>query len=114
MMLVLLGLLVFVHQMGVGVYFGVGEVTPSKLEALYTFGFLCGVIWWLRSDPKRSDVQRVYCAGLLVGLAWFIVIPYHLLQTRGVKGLIPLLAWAGVYFLALILGVLIATQLPGF
>lgn len=114
MMLVLLGLLIFVQQLAVGIYFGVGQEIPARLEALYTFGFLCGVIWWLQSDSKRSEAQRVYCSGLFVNLVWFIVIPYHLLKTRGLKGLIPLAAWAGIYLLAVILGTIIATLLPGF
>lgn len=114
MMLVLLGLLVFVKQLALGIYVGAGREVPARLEALYALGFLCGVIWWLRSDSKRSEAQRVYCSGLFVNLVWFIVIPYHLLKTRGLKGLIPLAAWAGIYLLAVILGTIIATLLPGF
>ena len=91
-MLVLFGVLVFVYHLGRGIYFARGLEPLPTVEFLYNAGFLCGVVWWLRAETKSSPVARTYCEGLLVGMGWIFIIPYHLLKTRGVKGLIPLLA----------------------
>lgn len=106
-MLVLLALLVFVYHFGAGIYY-VNQLEPlPTFEFLYHAGFLCGVIWWLRADAGTSAVKPVYCSGLLVSIGWFIIIPYHLFKTRGVKGFIPLLALTGSFFVAYILTVIV-------
>jgi hypothetical protein len=99
-LLVLLIVLVFVYHIGLSIYFVVGLEPLPTFEFLYTAGFLCGAVWWLRADTLRSPVVSIYCHGLLVGIGWIIVIPYHLLKTRGVRGLIPLLALVGAYVIS--------------
>lgn len=91
-MLVLLGVLVFVYHLGFGIYVALGLEPAPAFEFLYNAAFVCGVVWWLRAEAKNSPVARTYCEGLLVGIGWIFIIPYHLLKTRGVKGLIPLFA----------------------
>jgi hypothetical protein len=44
---------------------------------------------------------------MLVSIGWPVIIPYHLLKTRGLKGLIPLAALIGSYLLALILSAIL-------
>jgi len=90
--LVLLIVLTFVYHTGQTLY------VLLRVEPLPTFEFLhiaalaCGVVWWLRADVKSSGVKELYCDGLLVTAGWVIILPYHLLKTRGLKGFIPLLA----------------------
>ena len=91
-MLVLLGVLIFVYHLGIGVYYARGLEPLPTFEFLYNAAFFCGVAWWLRAEAKGSPVARTYCEGVVVGMGWIFVIPYHLLKTRGVKGLIPLFA----------------------
>ena len=116
-MFVLLGVLVFVYHLGIGIYL-VNSLQPSPaFEFLYQAAFICGVIWWLRADARRSAVQPVYCSGMLVGVAWIIIIPYHLLKTRGARGFIPLLgligSFVGAYLLTIVLYVvLVASNQP--
>jgi hypothetical protein len=106
-MLVLLGTLVFVYNLGAGIYYVNGlEPTPT-VEFLYTAAFLCGVVWWLQAETGRSAVQPVYCSGLLVGIGWLVIIPYHLLKTRGARGLIPLLALIGSFIVPQILSLIL-------
>ena len=84
-MLVLLGLLVFVYNLGAGIYAVNGLEPLPAFVFLYQVTFLCGVVWWLKSEATRSAVQPVYCARLLVSVGWLFIIPYHLLKTRGAK-----------------------------
>ena len=91
-MLVLLGLLVFVYHLGVGIYYSLGLERSPAFDYLYTVAFIWAVVWWLRAEAKSSPVAQIYCEGVVVGYGWIFIIPYHLLKTRGVKGLIPLFA----------------------
>ena len=99
-MLVLLAVLVFVYNFAAGLYLARGVEPSPTVEFLYTSAFLCGVVWWLNAEAGRSAVKPVYCRGLLVAVGWLIIIPYHLLKTRGVKGIIPLAALAGSFVVA--------------
>ena len=99
-MLVLLIILIFVYNAAAAIYYAQGLEPLPVLGFLYDAAFVTGVVWWLRGETKRSAVTSVYCQGMLVGAGWLIIIPYHLLKTRGVKGLIPLGAMLGSFILA--------------
>lgn len=106
-MLLLLGASVFVYNFGAGIYYASGLEPRPTLEFLYASAFLCGVVWWLHGEAAKSAVNPVYCSGLLVGIGWPFIIPYHLLKTRGVKGLIPLFALIGSFLAAHILAIIV-------
>jgi hypothetical protein len=106
-MLVLLVILVFVSQFGIGIYDAGGLEPSAAFEFLHTFAFLCGSVWWLKSEARRYAVKPVYCLGLLVGVGWIIIVPYHLFKTRGIRGLIPLGALLGSFLAAHILAVVV-------
>ena len=96
-MLVLFAILIFIGSFAATFFLASGvEVSPA-VEFLYRAAFLCAVIWWLRSDTHRSSMTRLYCQGVIVGIGWFVIVPYHLLKTRGAKGFLPLLLLAGSY-----------------
>lgn len=89
----MLGLLVasmFIHNVGLGIYTARNLEPLPTFEFLYTAAFVCGVVWWLRAEIERSAVDPIYCDGLLVSLAWLILVPYYLFKIRGVHALIPL------------------------
>ena len=106
-MLVLLCVSVFVYNFAAGIYFATGEEPLPTLEFLYQAACLCGVVWWLQAEVVRSAVTPVYCSGVLVGLGWLFIIPYHLLKTRGFKGLIPLFALIGSFLAAYVLALVV-------
>ena len=106
-MLVLLGAAIFIYHLGRGILDALRLDPPPSLEFLYTIVFVCGVVWWLRAEIPNSAVTRMYCAGLLAYSAWPIIIPYHLLKTRGVRGLLPLFALIGTFVSARILATVI-------
>ena len=110
-MLVLFGVLVFVYNVGASIYLFSGLEPSPTFSFLYQGAFACGVVWWLQAEIRRSAVQQVYCSGLLASLGWWIIIPYHLLKTRGAKGLIPLLALIGTFFIAQILALIVVMSL---
>jgi len=102
-MLVLLGLVVFVDNLGTGIDgYNELEALPTW-DFLYQGAFLSGVVWALKADTRKSAVQSVYCSGLIFSLGWLVAAPYHLLKTRGAVGLIPILALLGCLVAARIL-----------
>jgi hypothetical protein len=113
-MLVLLGTLIFVYHLGLGILNDRGLEPLPSVEFLYIAMCYCGVVWWLRAEAKRSAVTQIYCPGLMAITAWPIIIPYHLLKTRGVRGLLPLLALIGTFILARILATVIYLAIFGF
>ena len=112
-MLVLLIALMIVYHAGVIIYFVVGLEPLPSFEFLYTFGFLCGVIWFLKAEADRSAVARVYCPGVTIGMGWVFVLPYHLLKSRGWRGLIPLFALVGTYLTLQVLAAIVYLMYTG-
>jgi hypothetical protein len=97
-MLVLLAVMMVVYHVGIMIYLVLGEEPLPAFQFLYTFGFLCGIVWFFKAESNRSAVARAYCPGVTVGMAWVFLLPYHLIHSRGVRGLIPLFALAGTWF----------------
>jgi len=112
-MLILLAILIFVYNFATALFVMAGSELSAEVRFLYEAAFLCGAIWWLRSDKRRSAITPIYCQGLLVGLGWFVIIPYHLLKTRGAKGLLPLLLLAGSLVSGLIAAVIVYVAVFG-
>jgi len=102
-MLVLLIILIFIYHIGAGLYYLYGLEPLPTFEFLYHAAFLCGVVWLVRAETKHSAVSSVYCHGLLVGIGWLIILPYHLIRTRGARGLISVFALLGSFLFARIL-----------
>ncbi|MFN2406655.1 MAG: hypothetical protein ABR594_11410 [Pyrinomonadaceae bacterium] len=59
----------------------------------------------------RGDER--YCHGLLMNIGWFVIIPYHLLKTRGWKGLLPLLVLVASYIGSIVLAAIVYVVLLG-
>ena len=95
--LVLLIALMIVYHVGLIIYFALGVEPLPSFEFLYTFGFLCGVVWFLKAESEKSAAAQAYCPGVTIGMAWLFLLPYHLIKSRGVRGLIPLFALMGTY-----------------
>ena len=113
-MLVLLGALIFIYHLDLGILKDRGLEPLPALEFLYPAMFYCGVVWWLRAEAKKSPVTQMYCPGLIAITAWPIIISYHLLKTRGVRGLLPLFALLGTFVLARVLATVIYLAVSGF
>lgn len=97
---IMLGLLItlmIVYHVGIIIYFVIAQDPLPLFEFLYTFGFICGVVWFLKAEADRSAAARAYCPGVTIGMGWIFLLPYHLLKSRGARGLIPLSLMIGTY-----------------
>jgi len=106
-LLVLLIALMVINHVGVIIYLAVGLEPLPLFQFLYTYAFLCGVVWFLKAESDRSAAARAYCPGVTIGIGWLFLLPYHLLKSRGVRGLIPLFALVGTYLVLQTLEVIV-------
>jgi len=104
-MLILLTILIFIYNFTAMFYQLCGLEPLPTVEFLYIASLPCAVVWWLRQEKLKSAVNPVYCEGLLVSYGWIFIIPYHLVQTRGVRGLLPLFVLIASYFGSQVLAV---------
>ena len=102
-MLVLFGILIFIYNFTAVFYYLCGIEPLPTVEFLYIAAFPCGIVWWLRSEKLKSAATLLYCEGLMATYGAVFIVPYHLLKTRGVKGLLPLFALIATYFVAEVL-----------
>src|SRR5258705_4364914 len=89
---VLLYIYLVLMQAAQGIY-GIGKFEPPPAFSLvYSAGFLWIVGWWLLTDSRKRDIPWVYDIGLYLTIAWWFIMPYYLLQTRGGKVLLLIIA----------------------
>jgi hypothetical protein len=96
-MLVLLGVDIFIYNVGLGVFYALRLEPSPSFEFLYSAMFICGVVWWLRAEIRSSPATQLYCTGVFAVTAAPFIITYHLLKTRGWRGLLPLSALLGTF-----------------
>ena len=96
-MLVLLCVGIFIYNLGLGIFSVRGLEPLPTFEFLYSAMFICGVVWWLRAEIRSSPATQLYCTGVFAVTAAPFIITYHLLKTRGWRGLLPLSALLGTF-----------------
>ncbi len=89
-----------------------GLAPPAAFEFLGPLAFLGLICWWLWQDSVRTGVTWPLDTGMFLYTAWILILPYHLIRTRGLGGLLDICLFAGVVILVSILaslGVLLLT-----
>ena len=76
-----------------------GEIPSAETGFMYGVGFSLLLMWWVHVDRKKRRYPAPFEFGAFVLFAWYIVVPFYLIQTRRWKGL-PLI---GALFVALLL-----------
>lgn len=105
--IILLCFFLLIVQIANSFYLARGVEPSPAFDLLYALGFLWLIGWWLKEDSRRYGVKWVYDMGLFLYLAWPFVIPYYLFKTRGVKALITILSFAGIFMATYMIGALV-------
>lgn len=103
----LLYLFVIVTQIISGFYLAHRLDPPPAYTFLYSLSFLWLIGWWVKSDSRKHGIAWVMDMGFFLYVAWVFFMHYYLIKTRGVKGLLYLLAFIMVYVFATGFGVMI-------
>lgn len=106
---VLLYAYVAITQIGVGVYTVFEGGPPASFTLASTVGFVWIVGWWLRRDSQRRGIAWVYDMGMFLYILWPLLMPYYLIKSRGVRGLLVVLGFAVAYIGGLLVGGLTAS-----
>jgi hypothetical protein len=64
---------------------------------LYWIGIQWALAWWVLVDCRRRGLATSIDHGWFVFFAWPIVLPYHLLQTRGRRGCLVMAGLLGLF-----------------
>jgi hypothetical protein len=59
-----------------------------------TFSFI--LAWWVIADARKRRRELWYDFGTFVFFAWPVVVPIYLFKTRGMRGFLTLLCFAGL------------------
>ncbi|MGH9966903.1 MAG: hypothetical protein ACREBG_03585 [Pyrinomonadaceae bacterium] len=88
-----------------GLYAGLEVETPASLAIGGTLSLFCAVAWWMRQDSQKRKFSWPFDMGMFLYIAWPLVLPYYMLKTRGVKALLAVGAFVGLYAVASMAGV---------
>ena len=108
---VLLYSFVVITQLGFGIYLGQQIEAPGAYALLHWAAQLWIIGWWLRRDSRKRGMIQIYDIGLFLYLAWPLVMPYHLLKTRGARGLLVILGFIGAYAGAGLIGIMLSVAI---
>lgn len=64
---------------------------------------------WVQRDAEEKHLEEPFDFGFLVYLLLPVALPYHLIKTRGAKGMLATLGFLGLYLLPFFLGLLTYT-----
>lgn len=83
-----------------------GEVVSDSTQSLWGFIFLIVTIIWVMADSETSDFHKPFDFGFLMYIFWPIALPYYLISTRGVEGIVLFIGligiWLGPWFAGLV------------
>jgi hypothetical protein len=74
---------------GIEVIYTINGITqPAAFEFLQPYGSIGLICWWLQRDSSRTGVNWPLDLGMFLYAAWFLILPYHIIRTRGVRGVL--------------------------
>jgi hypothetical protein len=74
-----------------------GREAPSGFQSQFLIGVGWAISWWVLIDCRDRGIATSIDHGFFAFWAWPILLPYHLIQTRGIRGFALLAALIGVY-----------------
>ena len=79
------------------------EISGST-ELAWTFIFVVLVGMWVQRDSAGKKFDKPFDFGFFLYLFLPILLPYYLVRTRGVEGLVTFLGFAAIYYLPFFAG----------
>ena len=74
---------------------------------LYFIGVNAALGWWVVDDCRRRAMPTSIDHGWFAFFAWPVVLPYHLVATRGLRGCLVLVAMAGLFVAAYLIAAIV-------
>jgi len=74
-----------------------GEEISDATDALWSGVFLLTTIFWAYYDADRRDFDKPFDFGFLIYVFWPIALPWYLIKTRGIEGLLIFLGFMAIW-----------------
>lgn len=81
---------------------------PPTYGLLYFIAISWLIGWWLKEDRIKYQEKWIYDIGFLLYAGWFIVIPFYLFRTRGIKAFISFFKFGVIYFGTIFIGIILS------
>ena len=78
-----------------------GEIS-KRADLAFQFALPLVIASWVTADARKQGRQLCYDYDSFVFLAWPIVVPVYLFQTRGVRAFLTLLCFAAIWLIAML------------
>ena len=78
-----------------------GEAVSDIMILLWSMVFSLLTAFWTTLDARARDVYEPFEYAYLVFLLWPVVLPYHLIKTRGYEGFLIYIGITGLYLFPL-------------
>jgi hypothetical protein len=99
-MFVLFAILIFVYHAASEFVVLQGEQLSIVAQYAYQVLFIWGAGLLLRKEIREHKAEPLYCEGFLLQTGWLVVIPYYMIKSRGVKGILAVAILVGTAFVA--------------
>ena len=76
-----------------------GTSSSDSTSLLWSIVFAVIVALWTQGDVKERKLVPPYEYSFFVFLFWPVVLPYHLVKTRGMEGLVLFTGFVGLWWL---------------
>jgi hypothetical protein len=101
LLLALASLLLSSYEIVLGIRGTAGGESLHRAWAI-VFGGLVAI--WARADALARRTGQPFDFGFYVMFLWPVVLPYHMVRTRGIKGFIGFLGLGALYLAPFLLG----------
>ena len=81
-----------------------GQTTSEHLHFGWSIAFALFIALWAANDETAEDLYQSYEYLYFVLLLWPIFLPYHLVKTRGMDGVLMFSGILGIYLLPFLCG----------
>ncbi|MEX1033893.1 MAG: hypothetical protein WDZ30_11080 [Cellvibrionaceae bacterium] len=75
------------------------EVVSDTTTVLWALAFAFLVAIWATKDPKKSEFDTPFEFGFIMYLFWPLMLPYYLVKTRGLEGLVLFIGFVAIYLI---------------
>lgn len=91
-----------------GLYGGLSMQRSAAFQLIYALIFWAALSWWFLDDSKNHGWEWLHSWGIFLYAAGWLILPYYLFKTRGVKTLLTILFFVVLYFWTQILGLIVS------
>ncbi|MEH6542493.1 MAG: hypothetical protein V7721_01000 [Porticoccaceae bacterium] len=74
-----------------------GEVVSDSTQSLWGILFVIVTIVWAMADSETNEFDKPFDFGFLMYIFWPIALPYYLISTRGIEGIVLFFGFISIW-----------------